>query len=142
MRNYGVLCGLVFIVLLFIIVPRACAQRADDFVHGVLEDTTFVWRSSESRGVRIYYQKDSFAEKHRMVLLRSVTAAVDEVTAFLDESVYDEPLNVFYLDSREEMKRIVGRPYSGFANWTAHGIFVVFNPEWRSFDKDTHRPDG
>jgi hypothetical protein len=69
-----------------------------------------------------------------MMLLRSATSAVDEVLEFLGESEYDRLLRVFYLESREEMKRINGRPVSGFATWSASAVFVVLNPEWRSFE--------
>jgi hypothetical protein len=130
-----VLRGFLCLVILMVLEPRLCAQGTTDYVQRALEDTTFVWRSLETRGVTIYYRKDSFAERHRMMILRSVTSAVDEVAAFLDEPGYGEPLSVFYLGSREEMERIVGRPYSGFADWTAHGVFVVLNPGWRSFEK-------
>lgn len=110
-------------------------QTPEDFVQKALDDSTFTWLSSSSNGIRIFYQKESFAEKHRMMLLRSVKTAVDEVLKLLDEPAYESLLNVFYLESRDEMKRINGRPYAGFADWTASGIFIVVNPEWRSFEK-------
>ncbi|MEJ2720573.1 MAG: hypothetical protein P8181_05460 [bacterium] len=113
----------------------APAQPADDFVQRALLDSTFNWKTIETDYVRIYYQAGSFAEKHRAMLLRSAEGTIGEVLDYLDESEYDGPLNVFYLNSRKEMKRIVGSPVSGFANWEANGIFVVFNPEWRSFEK-------
>ncbi|UCG52942.1 MAG: hypothetical protein JSW58_05120 [Candidatus Latescibacterota bacterium] len=125
----------LLVMLLIIVTSGISAQEKDDLVQSALEDTTFNWASSESRGVRIYCQRGSFAEKHRSMLLRSVTTAVDEVLEYLGESRYDKPLNVLYLESREEMERIVGQPVSGFANWGASGVFVVFNPEWRSFEK-------
>lgn len=122
-------------LLLFIVTTEVSAQGNNDFVESALNNPTFNWSSSESKGIKIYFQKGSFAERHRMMLLRSVATAKNEVLEFLGESVYDKIINVFYLESREEMERIVGRSYSGFTNWTASGIFVVFNPEWRSFDK-------
>ena len=85
--------------------------------------------------MRIYYQLGSFAEKHRAMLLRSAITAVDEDLEFLGESAYEGLLNLFYVESREEIARIVGRPVSGFSNWTASGVFVVLDSEWRSFEK-------
>jgi len=60
---------------------------------------------------------------------------IAEVLDLLGESDWDSILNVFYIESREEMKKIVGHPYSGFADWNGNGIFIVVNPEWRSFEK-------
>lgn len=126
---------LILALLLMVFVTNVMGQPTDDFVQKALDDSTFIWLSSSSDRVRIFYPKGSFAEKHRMTLLRSVQTAVDEVLKLLDEPAYEPLLNVFYLESRDEMKRIVGRPYSGFSNWTANGIFIVVNPEWRSFEK-------
>jgi hypothetical protein len=123
------------LAVLFVISTNVIGQTSDDFVTKALNDSTFTWMSSSSYGIRIYYQKDSFAEKHRMMLIRSLKTTIDEVLELLDEPAYEALLNVFYLDSRDEMKRIVGRPYSGFSNWTANAIFIVLNPEWRSFEK-------
>jgi hypothetical protein len=111
------------------------AQEDVDLVKKALEDSTFSWNSCDSRSVRIYYQSGSFAERHRAMLLRSVTTTVDESLEFLGETKYDRTLHVFYVASRKEMERIVGRPYTGLANWTASGVFVVVNPDWRSFEK-------
>jgi hypothetical protein len=124
--------------LLFLTVfnsPELLGQKYENFLEKALKDSTFTWRNITKNKVRIYYQKDSFAERHRMMILRSVAAAVNEVLTTLDESNWKSVLNVFYLESREEMKRIVGRPYSGFSDWSANAIFIVLNPKWRSFEK-------
>lgn len=125
----------VIAVLVFAFAPNVMGQSSGDFVQKALEDSSFTWRSSSTDKVRIFYQKDSFADRHRMMLLRSAGKTVEEVLELLEEPTYDAVLNVFYLESRDEMNRIVGRPYSGFSNWGANAIFVVVNPEWRSFEK-------
>jgi hypothetical protein len=113
----------------------ASAYGQADLVTRALEDSSFTWLSSESSDVRIYYQPGSFAERHRAMLLRSVTGALEEALECLEEPEYDRLLRVFYVESRQEMERLVGRPVTGFANWEASGVFLVFNPEWRSFEK-------
>jgi hypothetical protein len=127
-------CRLVLVALVGGI-TAALPARGQDLVRKALEDSTFVWSSSESDGIRIYYQKGSFAEQHRSMLLRSARVAVDEVQASLGESELERPFHLFYLESREEMERIVGQPVTGLANWGANAVFVVVNPDWRSFEK-------
>jgi len=127
---------LVVIALLSLAAAVTVAQDPNDLVQKALDDSTFDWRSSEVEdGVRVYYTTGSFAERHRATLARSAAAAWGEVQATLEEPGYESVLNVFYVESREEMERIVGRPVTGFANWSAGGIFLVVNPEWRSFEK-------
>jgi hypothetical protein len=125
----------ILALLLLVFASTAVAHPPDDLVRKALDDSTFTWRSFSSDGITIFYQEGSFAERHRMMLLRSVKTTVDEVLELLEEPAYEPHLNVFYLESRDEMKRIIGRSYSGFSSWDPDGIFVVLNPEWRSFEK-------
>jgi hypothetical protein len=122
-------------VLLMAATWATAAYGQVNLVEGALEDSTFKWRSMDSEAVRIYYQPGSFAERHRAMLLRSASRAVGDALECLGEPEYDRLIHVFYLESREEMNRIVGRPVAGYANWEASGVFVVFNPKWRSFEK-------
>ena len=132
MQNKNAFLSLALLVLLII---NVTGQEYENLVTKALADSTFTWKTITSNKLRIYYEKGSFAERHRMMILRSVTTAVDEVLDFLKESDWKRVLNVFYLESRQEMKRIVGHPYTGFSDWTSSAIFIVLNPEWRSFEK-------
>jgi hypothetical protein len=120
---------------LILLVSVANGILAQDLVRRALEDSNIDWNSSEAQGVQIFYKPGSFAERHRAMLLRSVRVAIAEVLEFTGDPQYDRTLHVFYVDSRQEMEEIVGQPVSGYSNWTASGIFVVFNPQWRSFEK-------
>jgi hypothetical protein len=132
LQNKNAFLSLALLVLLLINVD---GQEYENHAEKALADSTFAWKTITSNKIRIYYQKGSFAERHRVMILRSVTTAVDEVLNFLGESDWNRVLNVFYLESRQEMKKIVGHPYTGFSDWTANAIFIVLNPEWRSFEK-------
>jgi hypothetical protein len=117
----------------------ACAATTsaaqESFVQRALADSSFAWKSIASDRARIYYQEHSFAARHRAMILRSMTKTVDEVLTLLEEPDYDSVVKVFYLDSREQMERIIGHRYSGYSVWSEHAVFVVLNPEWRSFEK-------
>ncbi len=135
MHNKKLFLVFVLLILLIVKVTVISGQENNNIVERALGDSTFTWKTVASNGIRIYYQKGSFAERHRFMILRSVTTAVDEVLDLLEESNWDSELTAFYVESREEMKRIVGRPYSGFSDWTTNAIFIVLNAEWRSFEK-------
>jgi hypothetical protein len=100
----------------------------------VLADSTFTWESAASDRVRLYYQPDTFADRHRFMILRSVTRAVENVVSVLEEPEYEGTLRAFYVTTREEMTRIMGRPVAGYSDWGGNAIYIVLNPEWRSFE--------
>lgn len=124
--------ALVAVLLVIVLVPTASAQ---DLARQALDDPDFDWRSLENTEARVYYKAGSFAERHRDMLLRAVSMAIEEDLEFLGESTYEPRLNVFFVDDRAEMERIVGSPVTGLANWSADAIFLVFAPDWRSFEK-------
>lgn len=110
------------------------AQGTDSLVGRALASPGFTWRSVDADGIRLYYQPGSFAERHRIMLLRSAEAAVAKGLAFLALEADDRELRVIYVDSRAQMEKLVGSPYAGLAEPEGHGVFLVCNPEWRSFD--------
>lgn len=122
---------------LLVVLPAAgpIAQQSGTLVGGALSDSSFAWRSSEIDAVRIYYLPDSHAERHRMTLIRSVTKTIEETSELFESPPYERTLHVFYVESREEMNRLVGMPATGYADWSGSGIFLVVNPDWRSFEK-------
>jgi hypothetical protein len=123
-------------VVLTVLFPHQLAGgEPNDYLIRIQNDSRFSWDSISNAGIAIYYQKGSFAAKHRIMLLSSLENSVSEVLGLLQESEYTVDLNVFYLESRDEMEAIVGKPYTGFANWSAKCIFLVLNPERRSFER-------
>lgn len=126
-----------FVCLLTVVLLQVTSliHGQDNLAQIALNDTTFNWHSSQSNNIKIYYQEDSFAERHNKMLLRSLELSIQEVLLELEQDAYTEPLNVFYVSSREEMKRIIGAPVTGFAAWGHDAMFLVVNPEWRSFEK-------
>jgi len=121
-------------VALFLPTSNVWSQEGDSEIDRALSDSNHTWHSFAAAGVRVYYQPGSFAERHRVMLLRSAQAAVESALAFLELDADSLELRVIYLDDREQMQQLIGHAYSGYADWTGHGVFLVCNPEWRSFD--------
>jgi hypothetical protein len=126
--------GLI-ISLSLLIAHDTAAQPVTGLVEQALDNPDFKWNSIRSDKVILYYQPGTFAGRHRQVLLRSAEIAISEVLEFMNEPEYKRILHVFYVGSREEMNKLVGRTYTGLATWTASGVFLVCNREWRAFDK-------
>jgi len=119
--------------LLVIAAVLASAQEPAGPIERALTDSS--WESVEAESVTVFFKPGSFAERHRHMLLRSAQVALSEVVECLGEAEYDRELRLIYVDSREEMNELAGRPATGLAVWTENGVFLVVNPQWRSFEK-------
>jgi hypothetical protein len=125
---------LLVVATLILSAAAARAQETESVVDRALADPNFTWRSFAADGVRLYYQPGSFAERHRIMLLRSAHGAMARGRAFLELEADERELRVIYLDDRAQMERAIGEPYAGLADTEGYGVFLVCNPDWRSFD--------
>ena len=119
------------------LILATCAARPparDTEIDRALTNPNFTWRSFGAAGVRLYYQPGSFAERHRVMLLRSAQAALAKGLDFLEMKTDGRELRVIYVDDRGQMQRLIGHRYAGYSDWAGHGIFLVCNRDWRSFD--------
>jgi hypothetical protein len=48
---------------------------------------------------------------------------------------YPVTVDVFYVDAREDMQRLTGSPVTGFAFIEGQTVVLVFNGEWRAFER-------
>jgi hypothetical protein len=126
--------SLAAIVVLLLSAGSARAQTTESLIDRAIANRDFTWQSVAADGVRVYYQPGSFAERHRVMLLRSAKAAMDTGLEFLGGKRDARELRVIYVDSRAQMETLIGRPYTGLAVRDGHGVLLVCNPEWRSFD--------
>jgi hypothetical protein len=124
---------LIYIAFALLAVPASHAQDYEDPIERALAE--YEWESTVGDGVRTYYKAGSFAERHRHMLVRSAEVALDEALHYMGQDEYASELRLIYVESRSEMEELVGRPVTGLAVWTGHGVFLVVNPEWRSFEK-------
>lgn len=53
----------------------------------------------------------------------------------LNEPDYPSTLHLFYVDSRAEMEQLVGIPVTGFAYFDDQAVVLVFNSNWRPFER-------
>jgi len=125
---------LLVVAILSMSAAAAGTQAVDSEVDDALANPKFTWLSIAEGGVRVYYQPGSFAERHRIMLLRSAQAAEAKGLAFLEQKADSLELRVIYVDDRAQMEQLIGHRYSGYSDWTGHGVFLVCNPDWRSFE--------
>lgn len=99
-----------------------------------LANPDFHWSLLQGERCRVHYLAGTFAARHIDALTRSADGAVAKTLAALGEERYERPVDVFYIGSREEMIALVGVRATGYADWRSSSVFLVCNPEWRTFD--------
>jgi len=108
--------------------PSAEAQR-------ILDDARFPWETIESSHARIHYLPGSYAAAHRDTLAARVEGARSAALGLLGIAGYPATLDVFYVNSRQDMNDIVGTPVTGFAYYQDAAVVLVFNDTWRAFER-------
>jgi len=110
-------------------------QESPGFLQRALHHPDFTWIRLSNENINMYYIEGSFAEKHRVMLMGSLESSIMDVSDLLETDGCPDSVNVFYVESREQMEEVIGLPYAGFTNWSTSSIFLVLNPEWRSFER-------
>jgi hypothetical protein len=108
--------------------PSAEAQR-------ILDDARFGWVTIASPHARIHFLPSSYAAAHEDTLAARVEGARSAVLDRLGIGDYETTLDVFYVDSRQDMNDLVGRPVTGFAYYRDAAIVLVLNDRWRAFER-------
>ena len=121
--------------LLVILSASLYGQESPDFLQRALHNPELSWIRLSNENINMYCIEGSFAEKHRVMLMGSLESSIMYVSDLLETDGCPDSVNVFYVESREQMEEVIGMPYAGFTNWSTSSIFLVLNPEWRSFER-------
>jgi hypothetical protein len=109
----------------------------------MFDATGFSWRAVElpHRGLRLYIQRGTAADADPRALTDSVMRAQADVLALLAEPLLtsrdsltsdDHPAALFVLGSRDDMRRLTGRPLAGFVQPGEATAFFVWAPSFRA----------
>ena len=108
--------------------PEGLAARA-------LVDSRFTWIRRDTTGFRVYFAADSYAARLQDSLVTRLPGALGHARRLLGTPAPLGPLDVFFVDSRDDMAQLIGGPATGFAHRAARAVFLVTNPAWRAFER-------
>ena len=95
----------------------------------LLADDASEWRTISVPGARVHLARGSAADRDAAAVAESVAVIRRTLLALLGIPAANDaarPANLFFLSSRDEMRRLVGRPLAGFIQQgEATGVFVV-----------------
>jgi hypothetical protein len=98
-------------------------------------ESEITWIEKRAGRLHVLVQADGAAAAHAAQLREGAVAAFDTAFALLEATPPDLPFWVFYVDSRVEMNRLVGRPVGGFADGIARAAANTVTAEGRAPDR-------
>lgn len=105
------------------------SHEAGPLARRLLADGAADWRTVVVPGARLHLARGGTAERDAAGIVDSVTVIRRDVLALLGASAANDTArraNLFVLNSREEMRRLVGRPLAGFIQQgEPTGVFAV-----------------
>jgi hypothetical protein len=92
----------------------------------LLENKKFKWLAdSSSQELTIYYQVDGWTSKMIDTVKQRVINHFNSVKSFVDIKSYDKRIHLFIVESREQMKQLVGHETNGSAFYKGNTVTGV-----------------
>lgn len=104
-------------------------------VQRLLGDVGYEWITIETASTRINFPAGSYAQASRDALSERAEESRSAVLRLLYESEYAHTIELFYVDSRQDMENLTGSPVTGFAYYHDNAVVLVFNEDWRAFER-------
>lgn len=118
-----------------LLLVAALAQQPAGLAVSAIADTSFTWIRREAPGFRAWFAAGSYPAAHQDSLLARLEPALANARRMIDAPERSAPIDVFFIESREQMGRLTGAGVTGFAHVQAGAVFLVTNPEWRAFER-------
>jgi hypothetical protein len=129
------------LVALFLIVtkwprPKPAAEvttlHAESFAASLFSQPGVQWKTDDIGYGHIHFQQHSYAARTRSAIALATDSARIKALTFL-EMQDTFPIEVFFVDTREEMQRLVGRPIGGMVQSGERGALLVYNAGYTPF---------
>jgi hypothetical protein len=89
----------------------------------LLENKNFKWLAdSSSQDLTIYYQLDSWTDKKIEIVRQRVINHFNSVKSFVDIKSYNSRIHLFIVESRAQMKLLVGHETNGSAFYSTNTV--------------------
>jgi len=98
-------------------------------------ETDIAWIEERVGRLRVLVQEGGAAAAHVERVRESASAAFDHAFRLLEETPPEVPFWIFYVDSRADMRRIVGRPAGGLADGVARTAVNTVTSDGRAPDR-------
>jgi hypothetical protein len=111
------------------------AQAPTGLAASALANPAFSWLARSTTGFRVYFLADSYPAQHQDSLLARLPPAARHAERLLGLRPLEQPIDLFFVESREQMTALVGGRATGFAQPSARVVFLMTHPAWRAFER-------
>ncbi|MDQ8164470.1 MAG: hypothetical protein P3A28_01760 [Gemmatimonadota bacterium] len=122
-------------LLVFVAVSAAPAASQEGLAASALANSEFSWVRRAAPGFRVYFQAGSYAAQHQDSLLARLPMALQHARTLIRSPAPADPIDLFFVETREAMTRLVGARATGFTHQSARAVFLMTNPTWRAFER-------
>lgn len=109
------------------------AQAPAGLARAVLEDASHDWIRTDAPSFRAYFLPGSYALSRRDSLLARLPGALARARTMIGAPALGGPIDVFFIESREQMAHLTGRAANGYAEWQSRTVILVATPDWQAF---------
>ncbi|UCC43738.1 MAG: ankyrin repeat domain-containing protein [Candidatus Zixiibacteriota bacterium] len=106
------------------------------FAARALNNQGFDWKTRSSDHFRVYYLPGSVAEREIDTLIKQNEAHLASHLALLGVTDYDKVVDLFYCDSRDQVKEICSYPVRGISQPGSRTVLTIRNDE--EIGRDAH----
>ncbi len=100
-----------------------------------LAKTGYAWQKDSTEHFNFYYESKFIPAADVDTAKKKYERDYPELLAFLGVKNYNHKLNLFMLDSRESMKKLIGTETNGVAKPEDNTVYSIFNSSVKTFGK-------
>ena len=108
---------------------KISSEEVQAFQIRIINHKNFNWEKLETENFMIYVPKNSKQVSEIQQIGERAEEAREKVLNLLEELEIDEKPALFYLDTRDQMRELVGHPAGGWTETRQNTVFVVQNKE-------------
>jgi len=116
-------------------VPSTGTPEPQGMARTALDNKSFQWIKRDAPHLRFYFADGTYPAAHQDSLMHRAVAARRDILKRLGVVQFDPPVDIFWIESREQMKALTGLAVTGLAARAERAVFLVNNAEWRSFER-------
>ncbi|HMO38629.1 MAG TPA: hypothetical protein PKC76_02695 [Saprospiraceae bacterium] len=116
---------IILLMILFLYYLNVFGQKR---LNNLRNNANFAWVvDSIETNVMVYYEMNSYAEKHKTILKERIQYHIKSTSDFMGLEAYNKPIHYFIVENRSRMKLLVGYETNGLANFKNHLVAAIFS---------------
>ncbi len=100
-------------------------------VESLASERGFEWETHDVDGFVVYFEPGSAASRDLDAIGADAIHARQRVHDYVGETVYEQTVSIFVVDTRARMKDLIGRPSNATAYYTSNVLCLVWADTWR-----------